>query len=40
VYVLAGGFGFTGGLEKAKNAPCKAASRTLCWVSPVLWLLA
>jgi hypothetical protein len=40
VYVLTCGFGFTGGLEKARVAPCRAASRTLYWVSPVLWLLA
>lgn len=35
VYVLAWGLGFTGGLEKARAAPRRAASRTLYCVSPV-----
>lgn len=35
VYVFVCGFGFTGGLEKAREAPRRAASRTLCCVSPV-----
>lgn len=34
VYVFDCGFGFTGGLEKAVDAPLRAASRTLYWVSP------
>ena len=40
------GFGFAVGLEKAKEAPCRAALWTLFWVSPVvdcgirLWLRA
>jgi hypothetical protein len=35
VYVFVCGFGFTGGFEKAMDAPWRAASRTLYWVSPV-----
>lgn len=35
VYVFVWGFGFTGGFEKAEEAPRKAASRTLYCVSPV-----
>jgi hypothetical protein len=38
VYVLVRGFGLAGGLEKARKAPCRAASLALYWVSPVLWL--
>lgn len=34
-YVFACGFGLTGGLLKASDAPQRAASRTLCCVSPV-----
>jgi hypothetical protein len=33
VYVFVRGFGFTGGLEKAVEAPRRAASRTLNWMS-------
>lgn len=36
VYVLTFGFGFTGGLEKAEDAPRRAASWTLYCVSPVV----
>lgn len=35
VYVLDWGLGFTGGLEKAEEAPRRAAFRTLYCVSPV-----
>jgi hypothetical protein len=35
VYVFVCGFGCTGGFEKAMDAPCRAASWTLYWVSPV-----
>lgn len=35
VYVFTWGFGLTGGLAKAEDAPRSAASRTLYWVSPV-----
>jgi hypothetical protein len=40
VYVLVSGFALAGDSEKARKAPCRAASLTLCWVSPVLLLLA
>jgi hypothetical protein len=36
VYVFVGGFDFGDGLEKARAAPRRAASRTLCCVSPVV----
>lgn len=36
VYVFARGFGVTGGLEKAEEAPRRAASLTLWTVSPVV----
>jgi hypothetical protein len=37
VYVFVWGFGFKGGFEKANEAPRRAASRTLYWVSPVVF---
>ena len=37
VYVLLVGFGFTGGFEKAEDAPRRAASLTLNWVSPAVF---
>jgi len=37
VYVFVCGFGFKGGFEKANEAPRRAASRTLYWVSPVVF---
>jgi hypothetical protein len=36
VYVFGWGLGFTAGLEKADEAPLRAASRTLYCVSPVV----
>jgi hypothetical protein len=37
VYVFVRGLGFKGGLEKANDAPRRAASWTLYWVSPVVF---